>query len=139
MIEKATGKVVSVTSFASSPTVTVDGTQDEHYLYRTVSSNQVVSKFYNFTTELFEDYPPKPNSDFYDWVLTEWVFNQTEFLAAVRRERNRKLAETDWTQMADVSLTSEEQTEIVNYRTALRDVPSNLTGSERSLDDVQWP
>tara|TARA_E500000318_G_C3534886_1_gene202128 strand:+ start:165 stop:425 length:261 start_codon:yes stop_codon:yes gene_type:complete len=41
-----------------------------------------------------------------------------------RSERNRLLAETDWTQVSDSPLSSDKKTEWVNYRTALRDLPT---------------
>ena len=41
-----------------------------------------------------------------------------------RSERNRLLAETDWTQGNDSPLSSDKKTEWANYRTALRNLPS---------------
>ena len=41
-----------------------------------------------------------------------------------RSERNRLLAETDWTQVSDSPLSSDKKTEWANYRTALRDLPT---------------
>ena len=49
--------------------------------------------------------------------------------AEVRKERDAKLAATDWTASSDVTLTTAWRT----YRQALRDVPSQLPGS------VTWP
>jgi hypothetical protein len=73
-----------------------------------------------------------------DWGVT-WsqVFKkQTELTAAepmtaLRQERNRRLAETDWWASSDLTMTSAQKT----YRQALRDVPASAT----SLDDVTWP
>jgi hypothetical protein len=51
----------------------------------------------------------------------------------IRMERNKKLEETDWTQLPDVpELTRLKWQE---YRQALRDVTSNCT----SMLDVVWP
>ena len=47
----------------------------------------------------------------------------------VRKDRDTKLAATDWRASSDVTLTTEWRT----YRQALRDVPSQLPGS------VTWP
>jgi len=44
--------------------------------------------------------------------------------ASVRAERDKKLTETDWTQMADSPLSSDKKTEWATYRTSLRDLPS---------------
>ena len=43
---------------------------------------------------------------------------------SVRAERDKKLTETDWTQMADSPLSSDKKTEWATYRTSLRDLPS---------------
>ena len=54
-------------------------------------------------------------------------------MAALRAERDRRLAETDWMASSDVTLADNWKT----YRQSLRDVPaqSGVTG----LDDVTWP
>jgi hypothetical protein len=52
-------------------------------------------------------------------------------LAVLRAERDRRLAETDWTANSDVTMTAAMTT----YRQALRDITDNAT----SLDDVTWP
>ena len=51
----------------------------------------------------------------------------------VRMIRNAKLAETDWTQNRDVTLTNDSAWQ--TYRQALRDITDTYT----SLDDVVWP
>ena len=58
----------------------------------------------------------------------------TEAIAwdAVRAERNRLLAESDWTQVADAPVNA---TAWAVYRQALRDVPQDFA----SPDDVVWP
>lgn len=50
----------------------------------------------------------------------------------VRHERNRRLAESDWTQLPDADLNTEEKQQWKTYRQALRDVteqadPRNIT------------
>lgn len=54
-------------------------------------------------------------------------------LTWLRSERDRRIAETDWTQLPDVpeAIKSKWQT----YRQALRDVPGNYT----NMIDVVWP
>ena len=54
-----------------------------------------------------------------------------EPLAALRAERNRRLAETDWLGNSDVTMSAAWKT----YRKALRDI----TEDYNSLDDVVWP
>ena len=56
----------------------------------------------------------------------------------LRSRRNRLLASSDWTQVADVALTVEQDTSWRDYRKALRDLPAGL----RTADDVAgvaWP
>lgn len=53
----------------------------------------------------------------------------------VRQERDRRLAECDWTQVADVPLTEEEKNEWRTYRQILRDLPSTIV----DVSFVNWP
>jgi hypothetical protein len=75
------------------------------------------------------------------WVYTVTVVNKTsEEIAAernlravkIRKERNLKLSETDWTQLADAPVNREVW---ATYRQNLRDVP-NQTGFP---DTFNWP
>ena len=54
-----------------------------------------------------------------------------EPMKALRAERDRRLAETDWWAVADRTMTAEQTA----YRQALRDITTTAT----SLDDVTWP
>ena len=54
-------------------------------------------------------------------------------LIDLRKERNRKLTESDWTQSRDVTLSNDADWK--TYRQALRDI----TKDYKSLDDVKWP
>ena len=59
----------------------------------------------------------------------------------LRRQRDAKLAETDWTALGDVTMTDNMKT----YRQALRDLPASNDGknatlaSDGSLENVKWP
>ena len=74
-------------------------------------------------------------------LLTEWNADLTrienEKIDHLRRERNNRLAETDWVVIKE----REEGGSVSNfadwktYRQALRDI----TNSATSLDDVTWP
>lgn len=57
----------------------------------------------------------------------------SEPLAELRAERNTKLAETDWTQSRDVTLSDDADWK--TYRQALRDI----TNTYKTLDTVKWP
>jgi len=61
-----------------------------------------------------------------------------EPMRLLRKERNRKLAETDWRASSDLTLSSEWST----YRQALRDLPSTATPTlddQGNLENVTWP
>ena len=76
------------------------------------------------------DGTPKPSQAELDaaWPLVQ------EALAwdAVRAERDRLLAQSDWTQVADAPV---DQQAWAVYRQALRDIPQDFD----SPDDVVWP
>ena len=54
-----------------------------------------------------------------------------EPMKLLREERKRRIAETDWWALADLTMSQAQW----NYRQALRDI----TKSYSSLDDVVWP
>jgi|APSaa5957512535_1039671.scaffolds.fasta_scaffold06173_7 hypothetical protein len=54
---------------------------------------------------------------------------------AVKLERNRRLAVSDWTQMSDVPMSGELRTEWAIYRQALRDL--DVSGTDFAA--VAWP
>ena len=49
----------------------------------------------------------------------------------LRRERDKRIAETDWWALGDRTMTTEQ----TSYRQALRDITNSYT----SLEDVVWP
>tara|TARA_R100000005_G_C4991579_1_gene198914 strand:- start:1488 stop:1814 length:327 start_codon:yes stop_codon:yes gene_type:complete len=58
-------------------------------------------------------------------VVNDWN------LAALRKKRNRLLAETDYLALSDMTMSTEMQT----YRQALRDLPANTTDPANPV----WP
>ena len=62
----------------------------------------------------------------------------------LREERNKRLAETDWTQLKDIDLDIIRERNWKNYRQALRDLPSKSNpklDSYGNLDmsSITWP
>ncbi|WP_341495477.1 tail fiber assembly protein [Photobacterium damselae subsp. damselae] len=53
----------------------------------------------------------------------------------VRKERDRLIIESDWTQTIDCPLSSEKKAEFTAYRQALRDIPQTFDNP----DDIIWP
>jgi|YNPBryunderm2012_1023409.scaffolds.fasta_scaffold62590_1 hypothetical protein len=60
--------------------------------------------------------PPKPNRRPHEITVMRWL----------REERNRLLAESDWTQMPDAPLDERTRQAWREYRQALRDLPQRL-------------
>ena len=50
-------------------------------------------------------------------------------LAALRERRNRLLADSDWTQLADAPLDEDSRAQWTKYRAALRELPRVFAGS----------
>ena len=76
------------------------------------------------------------NSADFGVTWTEVCNKRSEILAAaplkeLRVERDRRIAETDWYALQDVTMSDD----MTAYRQALRDI----TDSATSLDDVTWP
>ena len=62
----------------------------------------------------------------------------------MREERNRLIAETDWTQLKDIDLDIIREKNWKNYRQALRDLPSKSTpklnnNGDLDMSSVNWP
>ena len=86
---------------------------------------------YNGTDIRWADERPQPTDE---ELQTEIDRIESEKpLVELRAVRNEKLAETDWTQSRDVTLTNDAAWQ--TYRQALRDITNTYT----SLDDVVWP
>ena len=69
-----------------------------------------------------------------DWATVKAKVDEltaAEPLKALREERDRKLAQTDWTALGDVT----QSEAMATYRQALRDI----TETYSSLDEVVWP
>ena len=56
----------------------------------------------------------------------------------IRRERDKLLTESDWTQGSDSPLGGSKKTEWTTYRTSLRDLPDDQS-SETTYADITWP
>ena len=65
--------------------------------------------------------------------ISDATITAEQNIASLRVERNAKLAETDWTQSRDVTLSNDSAW--ATYRQALRDI----TDTYSDLDSVVWP
>lgn len=81
--------------------------------------------------------PPNPWAT---WQSGAWVWDSNDILTEIRRLRLTKLLEADWAVLPDSPLDADSQSAAKVYRTALRDLPANLSMSSiSSVDDVVWP
>jgi hypothetical protein len=59
-------------------------------------------------------------------------------MVELRSRRNQLLAASDWTQVADVALTVEDDIKWRDYRKALRNLPAGLRTAD-DVTNVNWP
>ena len=71
-----------------------------------------------------------PSEGFFDPVDYTKIYTN-----GMIQSRNMRLAESDWTQLADAPLSSSKKIEWAAYRQALRDLPANTT----DINNVHWP
>ena len=71
--------------------------------------------------ELYQHADPQPTADELQAEINRLEAAQP--LVELREERNRRLAETDYLALSDVTLS----TEMAEYRQALRDLPANTS------------
>ncbi len=79
--------------------------------------------------EFYEHADPQPTADELQAELDRLEAAQP--MVELREERNRRLAETDYLALYDVTMSTEMQT----YRQALRDLPANTTDPANPV----WP
>ena len=60
-------------------------------------------------------------------------------LSQVRHQRDQLLKQSDWTQMSDSPLASEQKAAWAAYRKELRDLPSNIPENVENWFDVAFP
>jgi hypothetical protein len=136
--KNTTGEIASVVQYEYQ----IDPVNVEGQSYIEVPAetlNNVVETHYVADGVLVEKAPRPTDSSFYVWSPNTWAFDADAFLAVVRRDRNKRLSATDWTQVADAPLTEEQVSAYRTYRQALRDITDNLDGTERLLTDISWP
>ena len=68
-------------------------------------------------------------------VLVEDLTKSSPLWNSLRKLRNLKLQECDWTQLTDSPLSEEEKDAWASYRQELRDMPTNMTDPEIPV----WP
>ena len=99
-------------------------------------------KYYrNFQNSTWVALPEKPNG-IASWNGSNWITDNEQWMNIVRVIRNTKLAQTDWTQLPDNSLTAEQRTETQIYRAELRNVPAVVNAdidNYKTEASIPWP
>ena len=68
--------------------------------------------------------PPQPDEySVFDFTTKQWVQSENLAIADVLPKRQRLLYATDWTQIPNNPLTTEQQAAWATYRQELRDIP----------------
>ena len=138
VIDKENGEVVA-TMHMNSTDISDGADYGDGFFVKDITTESDPDSF--TTTKWWSDgwqnLPEKPQGS-YKLESGAWVFNQVEFLAILRADRNNKLRTSDWTQFSDSPLTAAKKAEWATYREALRDVPAN-NQSATSTEGVSWP
>ena len=107
---------------------------DAKWIVRGLPPNEVIE--WNDTEQL------QPTEDEINAKIAE--LEAAEPMRLLREERNRRLAETDWTQLKDIDLDIIRERNWKNYRQALRDLPSKSNPKLNSygnldMSSITWP
>ena len=107
---------------------------DAKWIVRGLPPNEVIE--WNDTEQL------QPTEDEINAKLSE--LQAAEPFRLLREERNRLIAQTDWTQLKDIDLDFIRERDWKNYRQALRDLPAKsnpkLTESgQLDMSSISWP
>ena len=89
------------------------------------------TEIYSELNYLSSDTPPTESE--LDTEVTR--LNNLEPMRLLRKERNTRLASTDWRASSDLTLSTDWKT----YRQALRDLPANQTPADNELSNITWP
>ena len=89
------------------------------------------TEIYSELNYLSSDTPPTESE--LDTEVTR--LNNLEPMRLLRKERNTRLAATDWRASSDLTLSTDWKT----YRQALRDLPANQTPADNELSNITWP
>ena len=68
-----------------------------------------------------------------------WSINADKAFDMLRKERNKRLAETDYFVTSDYPLPEDRRTAVLTYRKALRDLPSQEGAPWDGAEHVPWP
>ena len=99
----------------------------------TYDSTQAEKDYYNSVQWRFPDGTTSMSPS--DYPVSYSTVKPVVELMMLREERNKRLAESDWTQASDSPLSGSKKTEWATYRQSLRDI----TSSTQTIFSVTWP
>jgi hypothetical protein len=96
------------------------------------------------------DYEIRENDVYATYILSEKPYEpspsqeelKNKFMEELRKERNKRLLESDWTQLLDVQVKFDNTTKLhwIQYRQQLRDITDVYNSVDIfDLNQVQWP
>ena len=111
-----------------------DTRQDYEFLYAyfVEDSNRITTRYLPMQA---------PNAFIYNWNTGEFTFNLApipDLLFEVRRERNKRIAETDELMLVP-DYPSDLKQQLIDYRAALRDITDNPDPSWERVEQFPWP
>ena len=93
------------------------------------------SDFYVYNNTLIA-IPEKPNQySVFNYISKQWEIDSAQLILSITRKRNSLLLSSDWTQLPNNPLTSEQQAAWADYRQQLRDI----TSQSGYPTNVVWP
>lgn len=95
--------------------ITEEQSEDEKVIY--------TYNIYNLEVEYRNGLSDSIESNFEKWLEAAKKEDYNNVANEVRKQRDKLLAETDWTQMADTALATSDKEKYKIYRQALRDIP----------------
>jgi hypothetical protein len=143
MCDKDTGNIEYILSVNSNDAYTEAGFYNNLRTFAIESGADHVKAidetYYDYDSSTFKSRSKQPTK-YYKWISTkEWQVDTTTLMEEFRLERDEKLYQCDWTQIADAPLTDEKKAEWVTYRQSLRDTTKNLPEDFDTLDGFAWP
>lgn len=111
----------------------VQGEYDKNHYYKNGVVKKIPprlpdEKFFHFNTNT-EAWENRYSKEQQEELLVK-------FIKDIKKQRNQKLAETDWTQLKDVKFSTKEAKAWKEYRQALRDFPETILSP---YQEVIWP
>ena len=103
-------------------------------LYDSTASYIVIGPTYEEITWDESNTTSKPTEEQYNQLIAQVESEHLVEHDQIRSKRNRLLVDSDWTQLSDVPLTTEEKTQWATYRQELRDFPETC-----NPENPVWP